>query len=71
MEEKEWHQLVDNYFEEFCCNRAKGNAVTEGGRANLRKNVMTKKVGIIAEEVYKYVRRPVVPEPGPWIVSPL
>lgn len=51
MEEKEWHQLVDNYFKKFCSNRAKGNAVTEVGRANLRKKFMTKKVGIIAAEI--------------------
>lgn len=50
MEEKEWHQLVDNYFTASCYNKAKGNAAIAGGGANLRRNVMTQTVGITAEE---------------------
>lgn len=33
-----------------CYNKAKGNAATAGGGANLRRNVMTQTVGITAEE---------------------
>ena len=43
MEEKEWRQLADNYFREFCCNTAEGNEAPVGGKANLRKNLMTQK----------------------------
>ena len=30
-------------FREFCCNTAEGNEAPVGGKANLRKNLMTQK----------------------------
>ena len=56
MEEKAWHQLVDNYLKEFCGNRAKGKCSnTEGQNRFEEKSDDTKGAGNCLRGVPEYM----------------